>query len=119
MKTESPPTANPGFEAPVRGTCSRLRIAVKLGCVFRAGWVLSWLQTGLSGAALTTVAWPVIFGVRSLTSDYDMAAVCLAVTALAAASITFSIVRQKLVGISYASIVVYWLWTYSLLAIPF
>jgi hypothetical protein len=109
--------ANPTISKSV----SRRRVIRRLGGVFLIGWLLSFLMCGFEspGRALTSPVLSVLFGVRSLNVDCDMALVCFGVAILAVASIVFSISRSKLLWLSYLALALYWLWTFSLLAIPF
>ncbi len=110
-------TPDPAMTKPV----SRRRVLRWLGGVFLVGWLLSFPQFGLESPdrALTSPVMPVVSGVRSLNGEYGMALVGFGVTIFAVASTIFSIRRSKLIWLACLAIGLYWLWTYSLLAIPF
>jgi len=109
--------AGPAIAKPV----SRRRVVRRLGGVFLIGWLLSFLLFGFEspGRALTSPLLPVLFGVQSWKGDYGMALVCFGMAMLAIASIIFSVSRLKLVWLSCVALALYWLWTFSLLAISF
>ncbi len=115
----SPPGLGPGPTA--RKPLSRPRVARRLGAVFLIGWLLSFLLFGLEapGRALVSPAWPILFGVQSLNGDFGLALICFGATFLTGGFIAFSVIRRRLVWLTCAALALYWVWTFSLLAIPF
>ncbi len=100
---------------------SRAGVVRRVGAVVLIGWLMSFLMFGLEapGRALVSPVWPILFGAQSLNGDYGMALVCFGVAILTVGLIVFSVIRLKLVWLSCAAIALYWVWTFSLLAIPF
>ena len=100
---------------------SRPGVVRRVGAVFLIGWLMSFLLFGLEapGRALVSPVWPILFGAQSLNADFGMALVCFGAALLTGGLAVFSIIRLKLVWLSCAALALYWVWTFSLLAIPF
>ncbi len=98
---------------------SRIRVLLKLGCVFTAGLLLAMVQFGPSSlwdvlywCTEPFTSWKLFAGDGVASLWFSLAALMLLIAAL-------SILTKRLLWLAYLNIGAYWLYTYARLAISF
>ncbi len=98
---------------------SRIRVLLRLGCVFIAGLLLAVVQFGPSSLADVLywctepfTSWKLFAGDGVASLWFSLAGLMLVMAAL-------SILTKRLLWLAYLNIAGYWLYTYARLAISF
>ncbi len=106
-------------KASTTGKPSRIRVLLKLGCVFTAGLLLAIVQFGpsvlrdvLYWCTEPFTSWKLFSGDGVASLWFSLAVLMLVMAAL-------SILTKRLLWLAYLNIGAYWMYTYARLAISF
>ncbi len=107
------------FKASTKGKPSRIRVLLRLGCVFTAGLLFAIVQFGPSslGDVLYWCTEP--FTSWRLFAADGVASLWFGLAALMLLVAVFSLLTRRLLWLAYLNIGAYWTYTYARLAISF
>ncbi len=98
---------------------SRIRVLLKIACIFAAGLLLAVVQFGPGSLGDVLYWFTEPFASWKLVSGDGVASLWVSIAALMLVMAGISIVTKRLLWLAYLNIAAYWVFTYARLAISF